>query len=351
LERRLSMIRRRLVFAVLVGVSAGLVGFMVSGRTVSAQTGAPLPIRIGYQTNADWLTIAARTLKLFEKAGLAPTYVKFAAGAPMIAAAEGKSIDVTAVGIVPFIAGLAQGVDWVTIGIDTELPPAEGFVARKDSGVNTLADLRGKKIGYFRASTSHYGLLMALKRNNIPVSEVTLLHMPPAQQVAAMLNRDIDAAAVWEPWMQRMVHDANGKIIAMEADIGVYTAVAVYAARREWMQSNREAARRFLKALVMAYDALEKDRNVVIKAFADEAGIKEAWSATVYDEAGPPRIYRWTDAQYQYSVVKGSPFHKSMEDVAKFLYEEKISAKAVDVGNVLDSSVIAEVLKDWKRSR
>lgn len=345
------MIWRKQAFLALVVASALVVGFVVSGRTVSAQTGTPLPIRIGYQTNADWLTIAARALKLFEKVGLAPTYVKFAAGAPMIAAAEGKSIDVTAVGIVPFIAGLAQGVDWVTIGIDTELPPAEGFVARKGSGVNTLADLRGKKIGYFRASTSHYGLLMALKRSNIPVSEVTLLHMPPAQQVAAMLNKDVDAAAVWEPWMQKMVHEANGKIIAMESDIGVYTAVAVYVGRREWIQTNREAARRFLRALVMAFDALERDRSVAIKAFAEEAGIKEAWSATVYDEAGPPRIYRWTDAKYQYSVMKGSPFHKSVEDVAKFLHEEKIIAKAVDVSSVVDSSVIAEVLKEWKKGQ
>lgn len=342
------MMRKHLAAGVLMVPLALVVWF---APAVWAQTSAPLPIKIGYQTNADWLTIAARALKLFEKAGLAPTHVKFAAGAPMIAAAESKSIDVTAVGIVPFVAGLAQGVDWVIIGVDTELATAEGFVARKDSGINTLADLRGKKIGYFRASTSHYGLLMALKQSNIPPTQVSLLHMPPAQQVAAMLNKDIDAAAVWEPWMQKMVHEANGKIIAMEADIGVYTAEAVYVARREWLQANREAARRFVKALVMAYDALEKDRTVAIKAFAEEAGIKEAWSTTVYDEAGPPKIYRWADPAYRFSVVKESAFHKAVEEVANFLSGEKIIAKAVDVSNVMDSSVIAEVLKDWKKGQ
>ena len=39
-------------------------------------------------------------------------------------------MDVTTPGTVPFLAGLAQGVDWVIIGIDTELATAEGFVAR-----------------------------------------------------------------------------------------------------------------------------------------------------------------------------------------------------------------------------
>ena len=38
---------------------------------------APLPIKIGYQAVASWLLFGARSLKLYEKAGLAPTFVKF----------------------------------------------------------------------------------------------------------------------------------------------------------------------------------------------------------------------------------------------------------------------------------
>ena len=53
-----------------------------------AATQAPLPITIGYQATADWLLFTARDLQLFEKAGLAPSFVKFVAGAPMIEAAQ-----------------------------------------------------------------------------------------------------------------------------------------------------------------------------------------------------------------------------------------------------------------------
>jgi ABC-type taurine transport system substrate-binding protein len=92
----------------------------------SAQT--PLPITIGYQATADWLLLAARDLQLFEQADLAPTYVKFVAGAPMIAAVQSKTIDVAAVGSVPFLIGLSQGVDWVMIGIHSEGAYAERFL-------------------------------------------------------------------------------------------------------------------------------------------------------------------------------------------------------------------------------
>lgn len=70
-----------------------LCGLMLVLSLVTARAGEPLPVVIGVQTDADWLTIAAQKFQIFEKAGLAPTYIKFAAGAPMMAAAQSGSID------------------------------------------------------------------------------------------------------------------------------------------------------------------------------------------------------------------------------------------------------------------
>ena len=93
---------------------------------------------------------AARDLKLFEKVGLAPEYIPFDAGPPMIAAAKSKSIDVAIVKTMPFLNGLSQGVDWVMIGIYSEGAYSEGLLARKDSGIDTPGDLKGKRIGYYK---------------------------------------------------------------------------------------------------------------------------------------------------------------------------------------------------------
>jgi ABC-type nitrate/sulfonate/bicarbonate transport system substrate-binding protein len=71
------------------------VGATFAPPRASAQT--PLPITIGYQATADWLLFTAKDLQLFEHVGLAPHYVPFVAGAPMIAAAQSQSIDVAAV--------------------------------------------------------------------------------------------------------------------------------------------------------------------------------------------------------------------------------------------------------------
>ncbi len=326
-----------------------VVGLALKAPRALAQ--APLPITIGYQATADWLLFTARELKLFEKVGLAPIYVKFVAGAPMIAAAESKSIDVATVGSVPFLIGLSQGVDWVMIGIHSEGAYAEGFVARKDSGIDTLADLKGKRIGYFRGSTTHYAVIIALRQLGLRPDQVTLLHMAPAEQVAAMARKELDAAVAWEPWMQRMVYEANARIIATEGDLGIHTNVASYSARRDWLRDNRGTAVRFLGALLLAYGVLQKDPMVGVRALAAEMGINEAWAETIYRDAPPPKITEWANARYYYSLVKGSAFQRQLEYLATFLFDEKVISKPVDVRDALDASLIAEALRTWKQGQ
>jgi len=338
-------IRRVAVAAVVITLVAAL---LVPFDPARAQQ-APLPIKIGYQAVASWLLFGARDLKLYEKAGLAPTLVKFTAGAPMIAAAQSQSIDVAMVGTVPFLAGVASGVDWVYIGLDNEYPRAVGFVARKDSGVGSVADLSGKTIGFFRGSTSHYAVLTVLKRQGIPTSQVKLLQLEPAQQVAAMMNRQIDVAATWEPWMQKMVHQADGKIVAREADLGIYTGLGVYAVRSSWLKANQETARRYLRALVMAYDTLEKDPTPALNAVMQEMGIPEEWARAIFKEAGLPAIYKQTDPTYRYSAAKDSPLQANLADLARFLYEEKVLAKQVDVSGLVDGAPLAAVLAAHKK--
>ncbi len=326
-----------------------VVGLAFKAPWASAQ--APLPITIGYQATADWLLFTARELKLFERVGLAPTYVKFVAGAPMIAAAESKSIDVATVGSVPFLIGLSQGVDWVMIGIHSEGAYAEGFVARKDSGIDTLADLKGKRIGYSRGSTTQYAVMMALRQLGLRPDQVTLLDMAPAEQVAAMAKKELDAAVAWEPWMQRMVYEANARIIATEGDLGIYTNVASYSARRDWLRDNRGTAVRFLRALLMAYGVLQKDPMIGVRALAGEMGIKEAWAETIYRDAPPPKITEWANARYDYSLVNESAFQRRLGYLATFLFDEKVLPKPVDVRDALDASVITDALKTLRQGR
>ncbi len=318
-----------------------------------ARAGAPLPITIGYQAAADWLLLVARDRKLFEKAGLAPSWKKFAAGPPMIAASRDGSIDVADLGPVPFLAGLSQGVEWAIIGISVEGAYATGIAVRKESGIETVADLKGKRIGYFKGTNLHYGLITALKQYGIRPDQVTLVDLPPsaAGVLAALASKEIDAATVMGPMMERAVHEGNAKIITTEGDLGIYTNVGVYAARREWLREKRETAVRFLRALLMAYDLLQKDPGIGVLTVAKELDLKESWVKEMYRDAPPPNIHWWTDQGYRYSLEEGSGFQRRLGYLATFLFDGKFIPKEVDVSKALDASIITEALKTWEKKR
>jgi aliphatic sulfonates family ABC transporter substrate-binding protein len=343
--------------------NAGLLLSVVMGAifttpTASAQTGSALhtphaalaetnllPIRIGYQSTPNWLLLVAKNMNLFEKVGLAPTYQKFVAGLPMIEAARNDQIDLGDVGSVPFLIGLSRGVDWVMIGISDEGAYTEGLVARKNSGINSFADLKGKRIGCFTGSTAHFGLVMALRQTGIRPEQVEVVPLTPADQFAALMTNRIDVAMTWEPWMQNMVHEADCKIVTTEGDLGIYTNVDGYAVRRAWLLAHREVAVRFLRALRMAFDLVQKDRGLAISTVAREMDIKEAWLKIIYKDDPPPHLDWWSDRSYQYSLVEGAAFNRRLGYLATFLGEEKIISKELDVSDVLDVSVIADAMK------
>ncbi len=121
--------------------------------------------------------------------------------------------------------------------------------------------------------------------------------------------------------------------------------------RRDWLRGDREAAVRFVETLLLAYDALQKDPTVGIRALAVEAGISQAWAETIYRVAPPPKITEWANIRYRYSLVNGSVFQRRLGYLAAFLYSEKVIARPVDVRDVLDATVITEALQASKRAQ
>ena len=231
----------------------GLVAAMLAGGAVAVRPAAAQarPIVIGYQEQPDWLLFVARDLGLFEKAGLSPTFVKFDSGPPMIEEIRHGRLDLASVGSVAFLIGLSQGLDWTMIGINPEGAYAQGLVAHKDSDILTPTDLKGKRVGLVQGATAQFGFLMLMRQHGIRAEQVTVVNMAPEAQLRALEARQIDAAMVWEPWMHRMIRNANARIVETEGNLGIYTNVDCYSVRRDWLGHNRETALRFLRALVV----------------------------------------------------------------------------------------------------
>ncbi|WP_318205558.1 ABC transporter substrate-binding protein [Streptomyces sp. SCL15-4] len=196
--------RRLLLAGALAAVSAAVTG--CSSGEASTSGGSPR-LRIGYFAfpSGDLLV---KNRKLLEKElpDYSITWIKFDSGAAVNQAFLGKSLDIAALGSSPFARGISGGspipykVAWV-LDVAGE---NEALVARKGSGVSSVAGLKGKTVATPFASTSHYSLLAALRTAGLRSSDVKLVDLQPQAILAAWQRGDIDAAYVWLPTLDEL---------------------------------------------------------------------------------------------------------------------------------------------------
>jgi taurine transport system substrate-binding protein len=90
------------------------------------------------------------------------------------------------------------------IWILDDIGNAEQLIVRDGSGINSLADLKGKKVATPFVSTSHSQLVAALQTANVNPKEVQILNMRPPEAAAAWERGDIDATFIWDPVLSKV---------------------------------------------------------------------------------------------------------------------------------------------------
>lgn len=70
-------------------------------------------------------------------------------------------------------------------------------LARKDSPIRSIADLKGRRVGYVRATTAHYFLAKQLAEAGLGFQDITALNLTPADGLSAFDRGELDAWAIY----------------------------------------------------------------------------------------------------------------------------------------------------------
>ena len=174
----------------MVGVAASA---LLAGA-VSAET-----IIIGHFGNPTPMQLLSTTDALKTATGWDIEWRKFDAGTDVIAAMASGDVVLSELGSSPISIAASQGVELQLIAYSDVIGEAESLIAHNDSGITSIADLKGKRIAVPIGSTAHYSLMGALKHEGIAEGDVTIISMPPDQIAASWDQGVIDAAWIWQP--------------------------------------------------------------------------------------------------------------------------------------------------------
>jgi taurine transport system substrate-binding protein len=308
-------IRKRITSCVAAALAVTLAG--------AAHAQAKKEVTFAHQDMVVPFRVLIDTGELEKATGYKISWKKFTGGGDVIRAMASGDVQIGEVGSSPAATAASQGLDVQVFWILDDIANAEQLVARNGSNVNSIADLKGKKIGVPFVSTTHYQLLFALKDAGVDPKSATVLNMRPPEIAAAWERGDIDATFVWNPALARVKQ--SGKVLASAGDIakkGTPTFDAIMV-NRSWAAQHKE----FMVALVKAIAAKDAEYKAnKAKWTVDSAEAKSVAKISGADVKDVPEAlgdYNFLSLEEQASPTwLGGGVAKALADTSVFLKEQ-----------------------------
>jgi sulfonate transport system substrate-binding protein len=158
----------------------------------------------------------AQITGVFANAPYKVTFARFTYGPPLVQAAASGDIDLGSVGDVPPVTGAATEYGFSVVGVAHYINasiPDEDIIVPKGSPIQTLSQLRGKKIAVPEGSSANGLVLLALKSVGLTPSDVQLDFLSPAAGATAFQSGKVDAWAIWNPQVSLAIQQ-GARIIA-----------------------------------------------------------------------------------------------------------------------------------------
>jgi taurine transport system substrate-binding protein len=247
----------------------------------------------------------------------------FGGGGDVIKAMASGDVQIGEAGSSPITAAASQGQDLKLFWILDDIADAEALIVRNGSGINSMKDLKGKKVATPFVSTAHYQLMVGMKLEGVDPKGVNVMNMRPPEIAAAWERGDIDATFIWDPVLSKI--KGNGKSIATSGSIGAkgYPTFDGLVVNAKWAAANEGFMVALVKALAKADDEY---RSNAAKWTVDSPQIKAVAKWTKADAKDVPaamKLYKFPTMQEQLSGAwLGGGAAKAMTNTANFLKEQ-----------------------------
>lgn len=204
--------------------------------------------------------------------------------------------------------------------------PLEEFYVRADSDINSIQDLKEKKIAINLVKSSfHYTWLMELEKAGMTENDVVFVSLPFAEQKEALLNGVVDAIGLMQPY--------SGMARVDNACRQLYTAVDSFGERQfceillntEWAEKNPDLATAFVGGIAKASDWVAENQDESKQIIAKYTGIDANYIDDYYFQ--PNAMVNMDDAQYWLEYMQeheGVDTSITVDDVATNKYNKAV---------------------------
>ena len=176
---------------------------------------------------------------------------EFTSGPPLLESLAANHVDLSFLGDGALIAGLDKNLPFEVIAQTSDGKSNVRILTHNDSQINSIEELKGKKVGVASGTTGQVYLAKALKFHDLTLDDVKIINLQPDDAQSAFETKQLDAWAVWEPYKTNNVDKGIAKELKVDGEI---LAPGAIIARTGFAEEHPEIVEAYLRAYKKAAD-------------------------------------------------------------------------------------------------
>ncbi len=267
-----------------------------------------LPILIAYEKG------------FFSDEGLDVTMKYYPSGKKAMEGMFAGEVELSTVADTPIVFNSFIREDFVVFATFVYSYDDSKVICRKDKGVHSPADLKGKKIGTSLKTSAHFFHHVYLLEHGIDKSDVKIIDLPPEDLPGALQDGKVDAVVIFEPYAYRAQKALLDKAARLPKS-QFYRMTFNLTTMKRFAHEHPELLKKFLKAVERAIEFIKPNKKESIALMVQRTNLEEDFWVSAWDDF----VY---ELSLDYSLLA------TLEDEARWAIKNKLTDRT-EVPNYL----------------
>lgn len=261
-----------------------------------------------------------------KKIGVTAEFVPMTGAGPAInEALAGGNLDIGSLGDVPAIIGKAAGIDTELIA-SAGLRNGASLIVSKNSNINSVKDLKGKKIATQKGAYMHEVLLNILQDSGLTINDIQFVNMNAQGSADALTSGNVDGIVVGGIPLGKLILNGYAKEIVDYRQNLQWNTSSYYVARTEFAKQNPEIIKAILKGLVRAKKLCEEDDKANLNQWVKAGNSEETYT------------YLYPKNDYVDDIEISEEVISSGKSTVEFLKKNDLIKNDVDINKWINTS-------------
>ena len=322
--------RRAAVLALITSLGAGLIS------ACQSPTGNQTVVKIGYSAWPGWFPWAVTEAKgLFGGAAAGTKMQWFDGYLDSTNALNAGQLDCNSQTLNDTISSIAGGADLQVVLQNDYSTGNDQIIAAE--GIDSIPDLKGKKVAAEEGTVDHYLLLKVLKDAGLKPTDISFVPLETGAAAAAFAAGQVDAAGVYAPFTTQALKRPGSKALTTSREHpGAISDLLV--CRREFVEKNPEAIQGVVNAWFATLQLMKDDPAATLPILVQRSGVSEQ-EFKDYDAGTTIQTLAENQANFKPgNTMTSLPY--AAEQISAFLVEVGLAKSKPDLSKLLNSTFV-----------